>query len=41
MTFNIVFLLSLILIMLFGIAALLLTIDAGAKRPKNSHDKRS
>ena len=36
MTFNIVFLLSLILIMLFGIAALILA-HPGPKRPKNSH----
>jgi asparagine N-glycosylation enzyme membrane subunit Stt3 len=38
MTFNIVFLLSLILIMLFAIAALILAAP-GAKHPKNNHSK--
>jgi hypothetical protein len=38
MTFNIVFLLSLILVMLFVIAALILAAP-GAKRPKNNHSK--
>ncbi len=38
MTFNIIFLLSLILIMLFAVAALLLTIP-GAKRSKSSHSR--